>query len=192
MRYSEYLRSDWWLFVSTARKRIDGYKCAVCGSREKLNVHHRHYNSLRQENVKRDLVTLCHRCHACLHRIQKCAEREAEAYQQSKIKLSARQKLRDKITELLIVEIWIRDKGNGGDVSIWEPGKIDQLCGVVKWLYPGVSPARKEIKKQLYVMWVGMVCATYNRNHSQPRTAKVMCVDSVDEVLAERGFGKVR
>lgn len=62
------MTEHWWR-VSEERKRIDGNKCAKCGSADRLEVHHLHYvdeygDSLRgRENPELDLITLCHSCH---------------------------------------------------------------------------------------------------------------------------------
>ena len=67
--YRDYLLTEHWWQVSEERKTIDGYKCALCGSTDRLEVHHLHYvdefgNSLLGwENPQLDLITLCRSCH---------------------------------------------------------------------------------------------------------------------------------
>jgi len=66
MRYQEYLQTPEW---RERRKRIlerDGYKCQVCNSPDRLNVHHRDYTRRGYENDA-DLTTLCQGCHQVFH-----------------------------------------------------------------------------------------------------------------------------
>ena len=190
MRYSEYLRSDHWLVTKTHRLRIDGYKCAVCGSRKSLNVHHKSYKRLGHENIKRDLVTLCHACHACLHRLKLMTEREAVQVEQARIKFVARRRLRRKVSDLLVAEIWLRDKSNGGDMIIWY--NIDLLCGIVKQLYPWISPARKEITRRLIEMRDTKICELYARSKSPAKVARAMYMQDVKDVLKVHGLGRIK
>ena len=44
-----------------------GSKCARCGSKKKLTVHHRHYANLGFEKPVDDIVLLCAECHNDLH-----------------------------------------------------------------------------------------------------------------------------
>ena len=60
--YYRYIKSDEWKRKSAERKNFDG-KCKCCGSKLNLEVHHKHYKSLKREDVKDDLVTLCRDCH---------------------------------------------------------------------------------------------------------------------------------
>ena len=45
------------------RLKIDGYKCARCGFTRALEVHHINYERFGDEDVGRDLITLCKKCH---------------------------------------------------------------------------------------------------------------------------------
>lgn len=72
--YKEYLTSEYW--VKQKEKFYDlqekPYHCGVCGDFPKtFNVHHRTYKRIGQENLVRDLVLLCRKCHKKVHRIQK-------------------------------------------------------------------------------------------------------------------------
>lgn len=63
--YRDFLFSDEWQRVAEMVKERDGHKCVICGSTENLNAHHIGYDGDRlNEN---DIVTLCNRCHECLH-----------------------------------------------------------------------------------------------------------------------------
>lgn len=52
------------------RLKIDGYKCRTCGAAAgvgvSLHVHHVTYERLGDEDVERDLITLCAECHAAV------------------------------------------------------------------------------------------------------------------------------
>jgi uncharacterized protein with PIN domain len=73
--YNEYLGSLKWRQKRNERLTLDNHTCQYCGSnlllredRETIpNVHHYHYNTLTDENVNTDLVSLCNRCHEFLH-----------------------------------------------------------------------------------------------------------------------------
>ena len=65
--YQEYLQSEHWLSVREERKKIDNYRCILCGSSENINVHHLSYENIGEENIYLDLLTLCKRCHFLLH-----------------------------------------------------------------------------------------------------------------------------
>ena len=63
--YNEFLKTEEWKQVAEMVKDRDGNKCVICGSTENLNAHHIGYDGdCLDEN---DIVTLCNRCHECLH-----------------------------------------------------------------------------------------------------------------------------
>lgn len=66
-KYEEYLRSDEW-----AQLRIDlfkhrGYVCERCNNKKKLQVHHKNYSNLFNEEPE-DLEILCEKCHREEHK----------------------------------------------------------------------------------------------------------------------------
>lgn len=61
--YEKYLRSDWWQIVRRAALSRAGYKCERCGKKGRLDVHHKHYDSLGKEDIKEDVAVLCRNCH---------------------------------------------------------------------------------------------------------------------------------
>ena len=63
--YEEFLNTEEWKQVSEMVKERDGHKCVICGSTENLNAHHIGYDGDRLD--ENDIVTLCNRCHECLH-----------------------------------------------------------------------------------------------------------------------------
>ena len=63
--YNEFLKTQEWKKIAQMVKERDGHKCVICGSTENLNAHHIGYDGdCLDEN---DIVTLCNRCHECLH-----------------------------------------------------------------------------------------------------------------------------
>lgn len=60
---SDYYHSPEWTEKRNARLRIDGFRCAKCGFTRALEVHHINYERLYREDVSRDLITLCKKCH---------------------------------------------------------------------------------------------------------------------------------
>lgn len=65
-RYRIYLTSDRWRQKRSVRLRMDGFRCVRCDSARRLEVHHLNYDRLGDEDVDRDLITLCRRCHAAV------------------------------------------------------------------------------------------------------------------------------
>ena len=45
----------------------DHWRCQSCGSTAKLEVHHMQLRSQLGEDSEKNLITLCHQCHATLH-----------------------------------------------------------------------------------------------------------------------------
>lgn len=65
-RYQAYLQSpEWAAKRDAALLRFDG-RCAVCNSADRLEVHHRTYERIYEEQVG-DLIALCGDCHAKFH-----------------------------------------------------------------------------------------------------------------------------
>jgi hypothetical protein len=74
--YQEYLQTPEW---QERRQRIlkrDGFRCQVCNSSERLNVHHRDYTRRGYENDS-DLTTLCQGCHQVFHENSRLVKVEA-------------------------------------------------------------------------------------------------------------------
>jgi|APSaa5957512535_1039671.scaffolds.fasta_scaffold04975_19 hypothetical protein len=69
MNYDIYINSKGWIVKKNEFYAQHGYYCDRCGENRKgfLNIHHKHYKTLGNENVKRDLLALCKNCHAEYH-----------------------------------------------------------------------------------------------------------------------------
>ena len=66
MNYKVYLQGEHWKLMRRLRLEVDSEQCAVCGSRNQLNVHHKTYDRIGAEKLS-DLITLCQECHAKYH-----------------------------------------------------------------------------------------------------------------------------
>ena len=67
MTYEEYLKTPHWEAKRVEALIYYGRSCALCGSPVRLHVHHRNYDSLWCESVKRDLSVLCKYHHEDYH-----------------------------------------------------------------------------------------------------------------------------
>lgn len=72
IRYSEYLKTDYWKAVSLEVKKRAGFRCQLCNSQMDLVAHHRCYDHRGNElEHLGDLICLCARCHSLFHGIAK-------------------------------------------------------------------------------------------------------------------------
>lgn len=68
MPYAQFLRSAYWFGVSHVAKSKAGMRCQVCNSANKIQVHHRTYDTHGKEHENmHDLVVLCENCHGLFH-----------------------------------------------------------------------------------------------------------------------------
>lgn len=69
--YKEYLQSDEWKYKAQKRAEIDNFKCCMCGSsgtmNNKLQCHHITYRHIYNEDIYKDILTLCENCHKSVH-----------------------------------------------------------------------------------------------------------------------------
>jgi len=89
--YTKYLNSKEWLNIRldilTIRK-----SCEKCGSKKKLQVHHKHYKNIFKEEPE-DLELLCDKCHKNEHK------NNLKTKKQKKQKRSLAQKVKDKLKQ---------------------------------------------------------------------------------------------
>lgn len=64
--YLEYLKSPEWQQIRAWVLVFWGHRCAICGSRQSIDVHHRTYERLGHELLT-DCIALCRECHALFH-----------------------------------------------------------------------------------------------------------------------------
>ena len=81
--YAQYLASPEWQEKRAKRLALDKYKCALCPSKNNLNVHHLTYANLGNEDVDNDLITLCRRCHQKLEDYKKVRDEHPSYFYQT-------------------------------------------------------------------------------------------------------------
>ena len=64
--YSEYLKSEHWQSLRKARLKWAKHKCQLCNKGGVLDLHHRTYENLGNEEWK-DIIVLCRPCHSKHH-----------------------------------------------------------------------------------------------------------------------------
>lgn len=64
--YQSYLESAHWKQTRTDALKRAWYKCQICSSKDKLQVHHNNYNCLGNESPS-DLIVVCDRCHDLIY-----------------------------------------------------------------------------------------------------------------------------
>ena len=65
-RYIDYLKSPEWKAKRLMALKTWGDICQLCGSCERIEVHHKTYARLTKENMD-DLMVVCHCCHEKIH-----------------------------------------------------------------------------------------------------------------------------
>ena len=192
-KYRAYLLSDEWREKRDERVKIDGNRCAVCESKKDLNVHHLTYENIMRENVREDLITLCHRCHATLHRVRNEIDPEY-AKNQDEQTIAGGVVIRSMMIRLITVEIWQRDISNGGDLKIFDSSMrtARALTHVLGMLYPknllvGVSDA---VASELSLVRACMIVQRYRESHSVNTVAEQMRMkpQNVTKILKRHGF----
>ena len=68
--YRKYLLSDYWMSIREQVIKRDGFMCTKCHVTEQLQVHHKSYEFVGNENID-GLITLCKKCHYKRHIINK-------------------------------------------------------------------------------------------------------------------------
>ena len=66
-KYKEYIKSEKWLQIRLDVIQTRG-NCERCGSKNKLQVHHKTYKNLFKEEPE-DLELLCYGCHMTEHKL---------------------------------------------------------------------------------------------------------------------------
>jgi len=72
MTYEEYLKSDHWIkFKEKVNRRKLHKECKICGSKNNLQLHHRHYRFLMHIHELNSIYRLCDDCHNKVHLVAK-------------------------------------------------------------------------------------------------------------------------
>lgn len=152
--YRKYLKSKHWIEIRRERKRIDGNSCYLCGKRKQLNVHHLNYNSVGNEDVQKDLVTLCKECHRMLHRVKDASKFAHDEFLRNHDEQSLHY-LGNRIKEKVIEQLWLRDINFGGDLKVFGKNTkvLNRLLKMLKIIYPDIqeldveNDIRREVRK---------------------------------------------
>lgn len=67
LAYQEYLQSDHWQSLRLLALERDHFKCTICDSKHRLQVHHLKYRAKFEHSLLEDVVTLCRLCHKAAH-----------------------------------------------------------------------------------------------------------------------------
>ena len=68
MSYQDFLKTPYWKAITEKVRYKSGFKCNLCGSNKKLNIHHRDYTHHGDElHHMEDLICLCEECHSKFH-----------------------------------------------------------------------------------------------------------------------------
>ena len=73
--YRRYLRSKTWRRKREKVLKRDEYRCRICNSELRLQVHHRTYKDLWHERQV-DLITICKACHTLFHERSKLQKKK--------------------------------------------------------------------------------------------------------------------
>lgn len=73
MTYEEHLASPEWKVLRRLALEAAGHRCVICDGTRGLQVHHRNYIRLGQEQLA-DLTVLRDDCHAVFHHARRLAE----------------------------------------------------------------------------------------------------------------------
>lgn len=65
--YNKYLKSAYWNEIKEQVLERDKHRCRLCDSSDNLQVHHRTYDNLHNEDLE-ELITLCKKCHYIVHK----------------------------------------------------------------------------------------------------------------------------
>ena len=66
--HKSYIQTKKWKQIRKEVLERDGRKCVICGSKSRLEIHHKTYENWKNENLD-ELVTLCKTCHTTVHGI---------------------------------------------------------------------------------------------------------------------------
>jgi hypothetical protein len=83
MPYRDYLHTNHWQQIRLAALARAGYRCQLCNSSNRLEVHHRTY-ARRGAEQDSDVIVLCERCHTRFHQTQRNPRKRSQPYRRRK------------------------------------------------------------------------------------------------------------
>ncbi len=87
MNYKRYLKSETWNKKKKQTKYWHGKRCSIC-KHKKIDIHHKTYTRIGNEDVKTDLIPLCRYHHYLVHEYAK--EKSISIYKATQLFLSKR------------------------------------------------------------------------------------------------------
>jgi len=66
--YNKFIQSPEWQAIRVNLFSIRGKKCEQCDSVDRINVHHKTYKRFGGKENPEDLLILCNKCHAIIHK----------------------------------------------------------------------------------------------------------------------------
>lgn len=161
-QYHKYLLTEKWKKTSEYRKKIDGYKCQVCGRPLDLQVHHTTYKHVPYERLP-DLITLCANCH---QRVEKMKRHPGQdSYIEVNI-LIARQFCED-FAERDYSRMGDLDLCNRDVVLDWFLPYLKSHSGYLEWDYIRLSNIQEYFRNRRYE-----VILKYMENDAPPYIVK--------------------
>ena len=71
LTYDEFLQTLYWKSIAAFKRKQMRYRCEICGSTKKLNVHHKTYiiHGVEHDSevIEKDLMLICEKCHNNIH-----------------------------------------------------------------------------------------------------------------------------
>lgn len=71
LTYDDFLQTLYWRVIAAYKRKQMGYRCEICGSTKKLNVHHKTYiiHGVEHDSevIEKDLMLTCEKCHGDIH-----------------------------------------------------------------------------------------------------------------------------
>lgn len=71
MPYEEYLKTPEWRNKKANRLAFDNWQCGICHESlsDGYETHHINYSRLGDENVEKDIISICRECHSTFHNL---------------------------------------------------------------------------------------------------------------------------
>lgn len=67
LSHADYLKTPHWRWLRKWALHYADYRCQLCNSNKNLEVHHRTYENIPDEDDYNDLIVLCNECHGHFH-----------------------------------------------------------------------------------------------------------------------------
>lgn len=94
IEYRNYLLSKEWFEIRNNLFKSRGKKCELCSSTTRIEVHHKTYKNIFNEQLE-DLQVLCSECHSDIHKVKGTKKPQKE--KKTKKKLTPKEKKQIKL-----------------------------------------------------------------------------------------------